>query len=94
MEQKPTIGRIVLYRVGTDDQGLPVYRPAIIVKVWSPTLVNLQVFLDGTNDRLWKYVNGVDPLFAYEDECLKGMAWRTSIPEGEDIGNWSWPVRA
>ena len=28
------------------------HAPALIVKVWSPTTVNLQVFLDG-NDVLW-----------------------------------------
>lgn len=39
---KPTIGRIVLYKAG-DGNDLP----AIVVKVWNDTCVNLKVF---TND--------------------------------------------
>lgn len=43
--------------------------PMMIVRVWSPEMVNGQVFLDG-NDTLWA----------------------TSVHEGDQPGNYSWPV--
>ncbi len=59
MEQKPTVGRIVHYhpteaekqQIGggnTDADPLP----AVIVRVWSDTCINLKVLTDGPND-LW-----------------------------------------
>ena len=52
---KPTIGRIVLYRVRPDDP--PELRnnraevlPAIITAVFSDTVVNLKIFTDGSVD--------------------------------------------
>ena len=55
---KPTIGRIVLYRVGQgDDHELKnndaKVLPAMIVRVWGDTCVNLKVFADGYRD-IWK----------------------------------------
>ena len=63
---KPTIGRIVIYNA--DNAQLKAMEdsfkntrkscniqsklPAVIVAVWSDTLVNLKVFLDGQDD-LW-----------------------------------------
>lgn len=52
---KPTLGRIVLYTVSGDEttkvetNGAKVL-PAVIVRVWSDTCVNLKVLTDGTND--------------------------------------------
>lgn len=40
MEQKPSIGRIVIFRPSNGDN---LY-PAIITRVWSETCVNLEVF--------------------------------------------------
>jgi hypothetical protein len=53
-QQIPSIGRIVHY-VLPEGHRKGEHRPAIIVKVWDehPTLesvIQLQVFLDGTND--------------------------------------------
>lgn len=45
-------------------------RAAIVTKKWSETMVNVQVVLDGTNER--------DPQFN-EAERTRGMAWRTSV---------------
>ena len=42
MDQKPTIGRIVHYKV--DDGGIA---PAIITRVHNDDCVNLRIFLDG-----------------------------------------------
>ncbi|MDA8106190.1 MAG: hypothetical protein M0Z71_12535 [Nitrospiraceae bacterium] len=51
-------------------------RPAIIVKVHSETCVNLQVFYDGGNDA------ALSPI---------GMVWKTSIVQGNGVGEWQWP---
>lgn len=57
IKMKPTIGRIVIYNMpdylkngvnGNKSDKLP----AIIVAVWSETMVNLKVITDGQND-LW-----------------------------------------
>lgn len=40
MEQKPSIGRIVVYHQQNEDH------PAIITHVWSDDCVNLKVFFD------------------------------------------------
>lgn len=54
---KPTVGRIVMYVLSENDQlthecGTNVL-PAMIVKVWSDTCVNLKVFNNGPND-FWR----------------------------------------
>lgn len=79
---KPSIGRIVIYKVTQSDKDL--WRegnvkchttnivdelPAMIVQVWSDTCVNLKVELDGL-----------------------GQMWKTSITEGDLEGQWHWPV--
>ena len=54
---KPTIGRIVIFHLA-DYQKASVNGnksdtlPAVVVKVWSPLMVNLKVMTDGQND-LW-----------------------------------------
>jgi hypothetical protein len=52
-ERKPKLGEIVLYRIATWDLTLQAngldhgsYVPAIVVRVWSGTSVNLQAFGD------------------------------------------------
>lgn len=86
--QKPSVGRIVHYVMPPRHEGAPpAVRPAIVVHVWSESgayplpLVQLQVFVDGTNDGA---------------EHTSGVAWRTSVrydPEGAP-GTWHWPARA
>ena len=54
---KPTVGEIVNYFPG-DTPNMPVHNgaemlPAVIVRVWSDTCVNLKVFNDGDLD-FWK----------------------------------------
>ena len=76
-EQVPSIGRVVHY-VLPDGRYPGEHRPAFIVKVWGPTSVNLQVFVDGTND--------------YPD--YNGSVWATSVPfdsSGEQPRSWHWP---
>ncbi len=59
---QPTIGRIVVYHTTKEEQELMKSAqvnvqetlPAMIVAVWSDTVVNLKVFLDGNLADLWK----------------------------------------
>ena len=46
-EQKPSIGRVVHYVLPADARYPGEHRPALIVKVWNDSSVNLQVFVDG-----------------------------------------------
>lgn len=90
--KQPTVGRIVHYKLAEG-----VIRPAIIVEVWSPECVSLQVFIDGTNDR--QYFEGGEGGTQYS--VLPSALWRTSVnknkaADGEDtfdIGSWDWPTR-
>ena len=77
---KPTIGRIVHYRISER-----AVRPALIVEVFSEIngCSNLQVFVDGAND-LGPFTMG---------ECERGLAWRTSVVQGDGIKQWQWPQR-
>jgi hypothetical protein len=93
---KASIGRLVHYRVGGTDE-TPELRPALVVRVWSDTCVNLRVFPDGSNDSPahgigWKDEKGEirDIFTAAEREA--GSAWKTSAVEGTGIGSWRWPV--
>lgn len=80
---KPSIGRIVHYRL-PDGRSAGDLRPAIVVTVWPEDgtphggSLQLQVFTDGTND---------GPSYA------SGIAWKTSVVEGTDLGTWRWPER-
>lgn len=75
---EPTIGRIVLYKCMDGET-----RPAMIVAVWTPDMVNLKVILDDSND----YRTGRG--FTMH-ECVNGLAWRTSVKRGEGKGEWDW----
>lgn len=87
-----TIGRIVHY-VLADGK----HRPAFVVAVWpdefpqnaeDPTGVNLQVFVDGTNDAS----AGQRP---YYDEQTRGSMWITSagFASAPSPGTWHWPEK-
>ena len=87
--QKPTLGRIVLYAFLNDQKEI-VERPADVVAIFNPTAINLQVKLDGPNDR---GLLGVTP----EDVSRMGF-WATSIAPADDhaipqAGRWRWPPR-
>ena len=84
----PTIGRVVHVRIGTDDAGEPILRPATIVRTWSGSCVNVVVQLDGTNDTRALAACGYTP-------PAEGALtwWVTSISEGEGVMCWRWPAR-
>jgi len=64
------------------------HRPAIVVQVWSKDTgcSNLQVFLDGTNDRADK--------FSLE-QMNQGTSWKTSVTYSEEPkpNTWHYPER-
>lgn len=89
--QKPTLGRIVLYAFLDKDQKI-VERPAEVVQVWPENThgVNLHVKLDGTNDL---GLAGVIP-----EDCKRLAFWATSIAPADNhataqAGRWRWPPR-
>ena len=82
-EQVPSIGRVVHYVLEAGPhQGED--RPALIVKVWGDTprsAVNLQVFVDGSND--YYRDQGPEPLTLLRTSKLRDD---TKVP-----GTWHWP---
>lgn len=75
--QRPRIGDVVHY-VLPGGRYPGEHRPAFVVKVWSETHVNLQVFVDGAND--------------YPE--YNGSVWATSVPfdaSGRQLMSWHWP---
>lgn len=83
-ERVPSISCVVHYVLEAGPhQG--EHRPALIVRVWGDTpesLVNLQVFVDGSND-YYKH-QGPEPL----------TLWRTSVHRNDSaavLGTWHWP---
>lgn len=78
-EDKVTQGRFVSYKLTPE-----VSRPALVVADNGEAGLNLQVFLDGTNDRASGDV-------VSQEEARRGMAWRTSVHEGDEVGQWSRP---
>ena len=65
MDQKPSKGRIVWFR----DNDTAEEAPAIILKVWSDTCVNLCVFSDGPWDASRRFTSVVF-------EAKGGWSWR------------------
>jgi len=72
-----------------EQRGAP--RPAIIVAVHNGQTVNLQVCIDGENDRT--RLASTDR--AGFGQAVPPMVWRTSIPYSEthEPGTWHWPPR-
>lgn len=70
MEQKPSIGRIVLFR--SEASNGSTEHPAIITPVWSDTCVNLTVFPDYGAPILKTSVNQNESL----DGPNQALAWR------------------
>jgi len=78
-DQMPAIGRMVHY-VLDSGRSRGEHRAAIVVQVWTGMVVNLQVFMDGTND--------------YDSrETVMMTTWRTSVHFSDEhkLGTWHWP---
>ena len=74
---KPTIGRIVIYTIGgaqdacyADNNGAKEL-PAVIVRVWSETCVNLKVLTDAVHDQ---WITSV--VYAETPDSKFGRSWR------------------
>lgn len=80
----PALGAIVYYVLTDDFINKGQVRPAMVVRVWSATTLNLRVFLDGAND---KFV-GPDGWQTAPD----GTLWKTSVLLNHDKvgGTWNW----
>jgi hypothetical protein len=74
-QQVPSIGRVVHF-VLPEGPHKGEHRPAIIVRVWSDEMVNLQVFTDGQNDD------------ADDVEWVTSAHQDTS---GQELRTWHWP---
>lgn len=90
---KPTVGRIVNFTLANGE-----VRPAIIVRVWNDTCINVRVFLDGSNDdaALTVHLDG-----ASYDVADRVTGWSTSVCYEEPVDGaaaaprtWHWPSRA
>lgn len=77
----PRTGDVVDYTLASEHNGQAVLRGAMVTKVWGDDCVNLQVFVDGYNDR--EYGDLVS-----QEEAERGIAWRTSCTRGDGVGNW------
>ena len=68
------IGEIVHY-VMPSGPSMGEHRPAIVVPEWSENTVNLQVFIDGSNDG-----------YPYTRPCI----WATSVRRSDLMENGTW----
>lgn len=107
MTQQVSPGRIVHYRLGTagptptttdGKPGLPpepIYRPAMVVRVWNygtpDEMVNLIVYPDGSND--WFSLSEQVGENQADKEVASLAAWRTSVHQGDGDGQWCWPPK-
>lgn len=76
------VGDQVNYVLDPEFQNPGVFRPAIVVQVWSDTMVNLLVFIDGDND--------LRPEYRTDDPAIY-THWRTSVQRDDDNyqqGTW------
>lgn len=95
-----TKNRIVEYGIGREYNGEVRFRPAIVVEDWGgqedvDAHPNLQVFLDGSNDRAAIMNSAENETWAAptDAEFTRGLMWKTSVPFGEGVGCWRWPKK-
>ncbi len=95
IEQQLTNGRFVQYGIGIDHEGKVIHRPALCVQDWGTGVhPNLQVFLDGSNDRHRDETTPAPWHRPSDEEQARGQMWRTSVNAGEGVGEWRWPPRS
>lgn len=84
----PIPGDLVYYKLGNEWNRPGELRPAMIVRVWSDTTVNLLIFVDGDNDKFMG-AEGWETVPSY-------TAWKTSVPRIENVkegsgAGWFYP---
>jgi len=79
MDQKPSVGRVVIFQPSGNTQKPSGY-PAVITQVWSDTCVNLSVQNDGS--------------YPLQDGQLRPTSV-SQLPADAPAGTsgWSWPPR-
>jgi hypothetical protein len=94
--QTPSIGRIVHYVLDASPDKT-VVRPAMVVHVWSPEMLNLQVFTDGNNDHPYLEPSEQAGRDGTPGKAARCIVWRTSVHEcpadAPVVGHWFWPPR-
>lgn len=75
------VGDTILVRIGGTDEA-PRLRPAIVVRV-AAECVNVQIFVDGTNDRA-----DLVALLGSSAQVPLCTLWRTSVLAGDGVGEW------
>lgn len=78
----PSVPAMAQVCIGLDAEGQPVRRPALVTAVHSDTCVNVQVFLDGSNDDRFGKLPGQVTRHGW-------LVWCTSLTAGEGVGQWS-----
>lgn len=80
---KVTEGDLVLYVLPESEtcRSAGEFRPAFVVKVWSEDVVNLQVFVDYSND------------FRNQAASNTGTLWATSVTYDEGKTNGTWHLK-
>ena len=71
------IGMIVFFKITPN-----IVRPAMVVDVLPSGRAQLQVYVDGLNDR--SITAGPN-----DEECLRGMMWRMSVGNGDGVGQFT-----
>ena len=71
------IGMIVFFKITAN-----IVRPAMVVDILPSGRAQLQVFVDGLNDR--SITAGPN-----DEECLRGMMWRMSVGNGDGVGQFT-----
>jgi len=82
-QKMPSPGRMVHYVLKNGE-----HRPALVLRTWSATCVQLAVFLDGAND------NGQVPYETYYFQNGNLTVWKTSVMQDEETkaqATWHWP---
>jgi hypothetical protein len=91
--RKPVIGQIVHFVMPNGD-----HRPAIIMQIWGPACVNLQVITDGPNDAGYKETEkeALRNFSLNPDDVKHGHVWATSEMFSADPkpGTWHWIEKA
>lgn len=73
----PSPGRIIHYVLPAGAPRAGEIRPAMIIRVWGPEMVNAKIFLDGPNN----------------DAGVADHGYSISYSEEKLPGTWHWPPR-
>ena len=86
------IVHVVMCKANAARHTSEIHRAAVVVNTWGGECVQLQVFLDNTND-LFAIPNEYPNVYPSIEQANLGMMWLTSVVYSEDmsIRTWHWP---